>query len=136
MPEFTDAQLIVILQKSARRINRKLCLTGTEDEIVVNTTTGDITPNDNDLKDLVLLQSECLISQRYFTEFLSSDSATAGVLVEDGEQKIDTRSAGSARGQVFNSKGSAMSPCDELAEAINAEKLKRMMGGDTGSVIW
>ena len=135
MPEFTDAQLIVILQKSARRINRKLCLTGTDDQIVVNTVSGDITPDNDDLKDLVLLQSECLISQRYFTEFLSSDSESAGVLVEDGEQKIDTRAGASAKASVLTSSG-PMSPCAELATALNAEKVKRMMGGDAGSVIW
>lgn len=137
MPEFTNAQLIVILQKSARRINRKLCLTGTDNQIVIDTTTGDITPdNDEDLKDLVLLQAECLITQRSFTEFLSADSASAGVMVKDGEQTVDTRSGGSSRANLLGSDSPA-NPCAELAEGLNAEKLKRMMGpGGGGSLIY
>jgi hypothetical protein len=133
MPEFSDAQLIVILQKSARRINRKLCLTGTDEQIIVNTVTGDITPDDDDLKDLVLLQAECLIAQRHFTDLLATDNEAAGVVIKDGEQTIDTTSGMSVKASLLNS-DSPNSPCAELEEAIKSEKLNRV--GDNGSMVW
>lgn len=127
---FSDAQLVVILQKAARRINRLLCLTGTADEIVIDTTTGEITPDDADLQDLVLLQSECMINQREYQEELAT--AAGGLRIVDGEQTVDTTSAGVARGTFFDS---AHNPCAELKDQITQEKLNRGAGGG-GKLVW
>jgi len=127
---FSDAQLIVILQKAARRINRVLCLTGTDSEIVVNTTTGDITPANGDLHDVVLLQSECLISQLELVDELADG---AGVSIKDGEQSVDTRGAGVARGTFFNS---GNSPCSELKIALRDMKLEGINPGGPGKLVW
>lgn len=135
MPAFSDALLIEIVIKAARRVNRKLCLFGTSDEIVINPSTGEISapaselPDGEELYDLVLLQAECLITQREFqSELRNSDG---GVLVVDGEQRVDTRAAGVARGTFFDSEHS---PCAELKEAILIEKMRR--AGGEGKLVW
>ena len=126
MATFSDAQLIQIVIKAARRINRKLCLTDTTDEIIVSSSTGEITsPDNNDLDDLVLMQAECMIASRQFSETLLN--GTAGLRVVDGEQTLDTRGSAIARGTFFDSEHS---PCAELREAIINEKLKRTSGFD------
>lgn len=128
MATFSDAQLIQIVIKAARRINRKLNLTGTTNEIVVSSLNGEVTsPNNNDLDDLVLLQAECMITSRQFSEELTD--GTAGLLVKDGEQTLDTRAATIARGTFFDS---PHSPCAELVEAIKFYK----MDNTTGRLIW
>ena len=79
MAIYSDAQFILILQKAARRINRVLCLTGTDEELSISSTTGEITaplPVDPDMEDLVLMQAECLLSKREYSEDLNSLSTT------------------------------------------------------------
>jgi len=122
---FSDAQLIVILQKSARRINRVMCLTGTTSALAINTTTGEITPDDPDLQDLVLMQAECMISQTEYQTDLADGGI--GLLVKDGEQSMDTRGKGVARGTFFDSSNS---PCSDLKAQLITEKLKRTCGYD------
>ena len=126
---FTDATLIAILVKAGRRINRRVCLTGTTDEITVNATTGEILPAEGDLQDLVLLQAECLVASRESQEELSD--GTAGLLVKDGEQTLDTRGATVARGTFFDS---PYGPCAELIEAVKLQKIIR--SGSSGRLIW
>jgi hypothetical protein len=133
MAEFTDVQLVAILQKAARRINRRLCLFDTTDEITVDSL-GCVTPADGVLEDLVLMQAECLITQRHYVDFLSSSSSAAGVFIKDGEQTADTRSAGIARSSAFDSK---ISPCAELERQIGIEKMNRGgAGSGSGKLIW
>ena len=97
MPRFSNVQLIQIVTKAARRVNRELCLFGTADQIVIDSSTGELTsPDDGSLEDLVLLQSECLISQRDYTFDLSE--GLIGLRVVDGEQSLDNRQKGVARG--------------------------------------
>ena len=122
MPNFSDTTLLAILKKAVRRINRKLALTGTAGEISIDNL-GCITPDDEDLKDLVLLQAECMISQTEFQQDLRDNDA--GVLVKDGEQTVDTRNAGVARGTFFDSPNS---PCEELKACIAMEQLNRACG--------
>jgi len=100
MPRLSDAQLLAILRKAARRVNRELCLFNTNDEIVVDAS-GCITPQDGTLEDLVLMQSECLLSQRDFSYDLNSDQI--GIRVVDGEQALDNRGKGDARSKFFDS---------------------------------
>lgn len=131
MAKYSDVQLIQILQKAGRRINRLLCLTGTSEEIIVDGS-GEITSpeGESDLEDLVLLQAECMMVQREFINFVS-DTTAAGVLVKDGEQTIDTRAAGTARSGAFSS---STSPCEDLKQQIKVEKMNRV--GGCGKLVW
>jgi hypothetical protein len=115
MPRFTDAQLIQIMQKAARRVNRELCLFDTTDEITISAS-GVIS---------VLLQSECLLAQRDFS--LDLNSSQVGLLVKDGEQTLDNRAKGAARGTFFESE---YGPCAQYKKQIVIEKLKRTCGYD------
>jgi len=126
MARFSNIQLIQIVIKAARRVNRQLCLFGTESEIVIDSSTGELTSLDNGtLEDLVLMQSECLLSQRDYILDLSTDQI--GIKVVDGEQSLDNSRKGVARGTFFNSE---FSPCAMYAKEINIEKLKRTCGYD------
>lgn len=121
---FSDTQLVLIVIKAARRINRRLNLLDTTDEIIVNATTGEVTsPDDDALDDLVMLQAECMIASRQFSEELTD--GTAGTFMKDGEQILDTKTKGIARGTFYNS---VHSPCEELKEAIALEKISRSSG--------
>lgn len=127
MARYSDAQIIQIIQKSARRVNRELCLVGTSDEISVDAS-GNLSPTDPDIYDIVLLQAECMIMQidmnNDFTA--AADGAGGGYYVRDGEQAMDTRgevaSRANARTDYLNSK---YNPCAELQRAILSEKLVR-----------
>lgn len=126
MAIYTDTQLIQIVIKAARRVNRQLCLFGTTDEIIIDSSTGELTSlDDGTLEDLVLMQSECLLSQRDYN--LDLNTGQIGISVKDGEQGLDNRQKGVARGTFFNSK---FSPCAMYANEINIEKLKRTCGYD------
>jgi hypothetical protein len=134
MAIFSDQVLVDILKKAARRVNRKLCLFGTADEIVIDdvgTMTSPDPEENGDLYDLVLLQAECMIASR---EYQSELRDGGGVMVSDGEQTTDTRSVGVARGTFFNS---PYGPCAELNDAIKIEKLNRTGGpGGPGKLVW
>ena len=124
MAKFSDIQLIQIVTKAARRVNRRLCLFGLAEQIVISSSTGEITsPDDGTFEDLVLLQAECLIASREFQTELSGGAG--GVLVKDGEQVLDNRASIVARGTFFNS---PHSPCAELDTAIVVTKLARSTG--------
>lgn len=124
-PSLSDAQLIAILLKAARRLNRTLSLS---DPIVIDGT-GAITSSDPDEKmhDLVLLQAECLIAKRDFNEELNSGGA--GLFVKDGEQTLDNRASSAVRQSYFDSKHG---PCEELKSAILEFKLENT----DGKLIW
>jgi hypothetical protein len=129
---FSDQQIIIILQKAARRVNRILCLFNTDEEIVIDTSGNIITPDDGALEDLVLLQAECLLAKRDFTEAVNEDSE--GLLIVDGEQRVDARGRAIARGTFFDS---PYSPCAELKDALKLEKMKRdLIGGVGGKMVW
>jgi len=126
-PSLSDAQLIAILLKAARRLNRTLSFTGS-DAIIIDGT-GAITSSDPDEKmhDLVLLQAECLIAKRDFNEELNSGGA--GLFVKDGEQTLDNRASSAVRQNYFDSKHG---PCEELKSAILEFKLENT----DGKLIW
>lgn len=124
MATYSDATLILIVQKAARRVNRKLKLTGTDNEITINSSNGEVSsPDDNDLKDIVLMQAECMIASREYADELRD--ATTGVSIVDGEQSIDTRGQAVARGTFFDS---INSPCEELKEAIKMWRIDNFSG--------
>lgn len=128
MARFTDGQLIAILRKSARRLNRRLDLTGTDEEIIISVS-GTIEPENEDMEDILLLQAECLIASREYQSDVSSGAA--GLLVDDGEQTLDDRTGVVARGTFYNG---PYSPCSELENAIKLEKMRRM--GLNGKLVW
>jgi multidrug efflux pump subunit AcrA (membrane-fusion protein) len=123
----SDVQYAQLIGKAARRINRELSLLGTTDEISVTNSGEFINPDDDALRDIVVLQVECFVSQRNFSSELSS--GTAGVRVVDGEQTIDTTSKAAAHKDYLNSPNS---PCGQLQKAIDIEKLNR----NTGKLVW
>lgn len=139
MPAFSDPLLIQILIKAARRVNRKLRLTGGPCEITIDPATGDMLapdPDENqDLYDIVLMQAECLISQREFQKELRD--ASGGVLVRDGEQTVDTRGVGVARGTFFDSD---YGPCAELRKCMRDMQLdgpcSETDAGGPGKLVW
>jgi len=122
MARFTNAVLVAILQKASRRVNRRLHLTGTTNQTTVNAS-GVMSPDNDDLEDIVLLQAECMIASREFQQELTD--GTAGLLAVDGEQKLDTRGQSVARGSFFDSMNS---PCAELKEAINLYNMSGTIG--------
>jgi len=84
--ELTDAELNVIVQKSVDRINFKLQLQGTSEELTFDTNTGQICPAPNGtIRAFVVMQSECLIVKRRM-----GDAVSKGIRVRDGESEIDT----------------------------------------------
>ena len=102
MARFSNIQLIQIVTKAARRVNRELCLFGIADEIIIDPLTGEITsPDDGTFEDLVLMQSECLLAQRDYNLDLSTGQI--GINVKDGEQSLDNRQKGVSPGTFFNS---------------------------------
>lgn len=122
MARLSDIQVIQLLQKAARRINRELCLFGTDDEITIDNS-GNMTPDDGALYDMVLLQAECLAVTRDFSFDLND--GTAGVFIRDGEQSVDTRQRALSRAEFFDSDNN---PCSQLEDEIKKEKLKRSCG--------
>ena len=137
MPTFSNPLLIEIVIKAARRVNRKLCLFCTDCEITIDPSTGDmLTPDPESCKgqalyDIVLMQAHCLISMREFQSELRA--ADGGVVIKDGEQTVDTRGAGVARGTFYDSD---QSPCAQLDRCIKIEKMNSINGGGAGKCIW
>lgn len=127
-PRYSDSTLQIILEKAARRINRRLSLFGTDDEISIQTS-GVVSPSDGTLEDLVLLQAECLLITSDFVSDLNS--GTVGIAATDGEQSIDTRVRGQSRQAFYDSKHS---PCSELEQQLRLEELRR--SHQNSKLIW
>lgn len=84
--EISDASLTKLLKKTIFNINRRLQLTGTNDQLVFNTSTNNITPSPNDdITVLILLQMEyfSLVEQRRI-------AVGRGIRIKDGDSEIDT----------------------------------------------
>ena len=131
MARYSDTQIIQLITKAARRVNRDLCLFGTADEIVINNA-GELSQPANDdgkLEDMVLLSTECLVSQRDFSSDLNDGGL--GLRVTDGEQTLDAKSKAVARADFFNSD---FSPCAKYEKEVLQEKLKR--SGSFGINVW
>ncbi len=106
--EFTDSEYNDFVNKAVKRVNRRLCLTGTSNQMIFDTGTGIITPAPNDtLLDIIVLQIECFVVTR--------DRKTAvgkGIRVKDGETEIDTTASFGG----FDQQVKAI--CGELDEAV------------------
>lgn len=126
MPRFSDLQLVGVLQKAARRLNRRLSLFGTIKEISIDNS-GNMTPSDGELEDLLLLQAECLIANID----ANTDVSSGGIYVVDGEQTFDNRGKALARLQYLNT---TANPCNELKEAIDDYLLDH--GTDGFKMVW
>lgn len=133
-PRYTESQLVEVLQKAARRVNRSLSITGTSDELAVDAS-GNVTPDNQDLQDILLLQAECMIMQidANYDYFGTGGNAGGGYAVRDGEQSLDTRDGAraSARANYMNT---PYNPCAELAKEILDEKLRR--ANEAAKDIW
>lgn len=133
MPRMTDQQYILFMQKAARIVNMDLCISNTDDRIVVDSS-GCVTPVDDTLNALLLLQTECLISQRDFN--LDLNSGTLGVRVVDGEQQVDTRNRAGARSDFFNSEYSACAQYEKKLALAKLCRLDNSEGAGGGKLIW
>lgn len=113
-PRYTDTQLANFVAKAARRVNRTLSLLNT-DAISVDSS-GNITqpesPTD-EITDILLLQTECLIYSREVSSATTQNGA--GALVRDGEQLVDTRGQANL---ITSLKDADSNPCEQLQRAI------------------
>lgn len=123
----SDDQYIALLQKSARRINRELSLSGSDSLDV--TASGDLTTSDPNgrMHDLLLLQAECLLLKRDISYELNQ--GVGSLVVRDGEQSLDNTAGATLRQNLLDG---GHSPCEELKQAIINEKMLRM----DGKLIW
>lgn len=114
MARFTDDQITQLAQKAARRLNRRLNLFGTSNEISISNA-GEMSPDNGSLYDLVLLQVECMILNREISDEFSSGGVGGGISIRDGEQSFDSKRSGNDRVDYLDSNHG---PCQELEEAI------------------
>lgn len=122
---FTDDQISDTLNKAARRVNRVLSLV--DDEAVVLSSGVFTQPTETDeLRDIVLLQAECMLMNRSATSDIITGAA--GVIVRDGEQQIDTDRS-TAVTELFTNQ---FNPCAELERAYAVAMLNR----SAGKMIW
>lgn len=136
MARFTNDQLIQVLQKAARRINRTLELTGTSEQINVDAS-GNVTPANEDMNDLLLLQAECMILNidANYDFSNSGDGAGFGYFVRDGEQSLDTRGEASSRATArANYMNTPFNPCAELERELRDEQMRR--ANESARDIW
>jgi hypothetical protein len=127
-PTFSDDQISDILVKAARRVNRVLSLTGSDAIVLASGVFTQPTETD-ELRDLVLLQAECLLMQRSATSDIITGAA--GIIVKDGEQSIDTTDRSAAVTELLSNQSN---PCEELKHAYNVALINRT--GDDGRLIW
>lgn len=123
---FTDDQISDTLNKAARRVNRVLALTD-GDAIVLSSGVFTQPTETDELRDIVLLQAECMLMNRAATSDIITGAA--GVVVRDGEQQIDTTDRSAAVTDLFTNK---YNPCAELEQAYAVAMLNR----STGKMIW
>ncbi len=129
--KFSNAQLILFLEKATRIVSSDLCLSGTN-QVTVDSSGCVTTPatDPQQIEALILLQAECLIGQRNFNSDIAT--GTAGVLIEDGEQKVDTRNKVGAHEALLNS---PHGPCAQYEKRLTLAKLCRLdaLGG---KLVW
>ena len=106
--EFTDSELTTFVIKAINRLNRRLELTGTDDELTFDTGTGTIVPTPNSTtQDFIVMQTECLLMKRDRRVAIGK-----GIRVKDGETEIDTTAS-------FGGWDNAVNDiCGELDDAI------------------
>jgi hypothetical protein len=124
--EFTDAQIVIFIEKALTRLNRRLNFTGTVSELSFSSSTGLITPTPSEsIHDLILLQTECLI-----VKTRQATAVNKGIRVRDGDSMIDTTAGFRGHGDVVSS------VCDELEEAIKTF-LRDVEGAQKhGDLVW
>jgi len=124
--EFTEEQLEIFIVKSLDRLNLKLQLQGTTDELSFNDSLGVIQPTPSSpMRALIVMQAECLIVKRR-----QSSAISKGIKVRDGDSAIDT-TAGFA-----GHKDIVTDICETLDKCI-AAFLRGLSGvEDLGAIIW
>ena len=106
--DYTQAEYEMFVEKALNRINRRLRLIGTDNEMSFNTNTGLIDPDpDAAVYDLILMQIECMIVKRGRRIAIGK-----GIRVKDGETEIDTTAGFRGYNDLVND------ICGELDDAI------------------
>lgn len=126
---FTTGEFARFIDKAVKRINRRLCFTGTAAELTFNTLTGQISPvPDSTICDFILMQAECMISKRNFNVGIRK-----GIRVKDGETEIDTTAGFGGFSDMIKSF------CGELDEAVKEffrKEHEDLYRNVTGEVVW
>lgn len=125
--EYTNDQYVRLLNKSLKRLNRKLLYTGTTDALSYSSSTKKVSPDpDNSIYDLIILQMECLISKER-----RRDAVGKGIRVKDGDTEIDTTASFAGHSAVVQDY------CGELDQAVKEYKLYNIDGPeDNADIIW
>jgi hypothetical protein len=123
--EYTQTEYETFISKALRRLNRRLFFTGTTSVLSISSSTGSITPTPNDtIFDLIILQSECLISKN-----IRRQAVSKGIRVRDGDSEIDTTAGFSGHSDVVKDF------CGELEDAIKDYLVNHDGAGQHGDMI-
>jgi hypothetical protein len=128
--ELTDDQIRMFVHKAVVRLNRRLDAAGLSTVLAVDSNCNISFP-DETLRDLVVLQAECLIAKRGHMEAVQK-----GIRIKSGSDEVDTTAG-------FNGHQSVVTNvCDELDEAFEqyVENAKESEHSDLienyGTMIW
>jgi hypothetical protein len=127
--EYTVAQYRRFIEKTLRRLNRRLRFTSstTPAALSYDADTDIITPTPTDtIMDLIILQMECLVSKER-----RRDAVGKGIKVKDGDTAIDTTASFSGHSAVVNDF------CGDCDQAIK-EYLQHNVDNpaDYGDIVW
>lgn len=123
--KINDAQLRIEIRKSIKRLNFKLCLTGTPNEVSF----ADLNNNENvdqDFLSLLVAQTECLIQKRFY-----SQESGKGIKVKQSFVTFDNTAGLSGRSKLAIGPGSV---CDQLEKDILTFNIKGAMRH--GKAVW
>jgi len=121
----TASGALSYVDKSIRRINRKLNLSGNS-AVAINASGVITAPNDNVI-DILALQIECLIVKTN-----QANTVSKGIKIKSGDDSVDTTASFGGYKAVVNS------VCGELNKAINRYRYNASESDlvDSGKVIW
>ena len=109
---YTNTEWDSLVSRSVVRINRKLSLTGNDGELTLASgtyTRDDAAAVTDSIGDIVLLQTECIISKS-----LRRSAVSKGIRVKDGDSSIDTTASFTGHNDIVED------ICGELSEALTS----------------
>ncbi len=129
---FTEAEYVLFTQKAINKVNRCICLTGTDGELVFDEGTGTITPTpDSSIFDLIIMSIECLIAVR-----ANNVAIGKGIRVKDGETEIDTTASFTGFKDITNRLCADFNDSCELYLTKQREADYKTAAVSAGSVQW
>jgi hypothetical protein len=124
--ELTEENLRAFIHKAVNRLNRRLELAGLETTLSVDADCNINFPN-SALRDLIVLQAECLIAKR-----TQMEAVNKGIRIRSGTDEVDTTAGFGGLESVTKS------VCEELDEAFQdyMENAASDAVVDGGKLIW